>query len=184
LEAADAVVVARIRVGDASAFETLFRDYYKDLRRYATGLTRDVDIAEELVADVFVAVWERHAEWRVHHSIRAHLFASVRHRVLHWHRRLRLEARHIVGGEDLLDMAVTVSVPTDQAVEWEEVVRIVRTAINRLPPRTREAYVLHRQDELTYAEIAGIMGTTVKTVEKQIGAALRALRIALRAVCE
>jgi RNA polymerase sigma-70 factor (ECF subfamily) len=120
----------------------------------------------------------------VHASVRAHLFTAVRHRALHWHRRTRLEARHALSMADALAMDVTVAPPPDQAVEWNDVVRIVRAAIAALPPRTREAYVLHRQDTLTYAEVGQIMGTSVKTVEKQVAAALRALRAALAVLQE
>jgi RNA polymerase sigma-70 factor (ECF subfamily) len=179
LAPSDAELVARIGASDTAAFETLFRTYYKDLHRYATSLTRDAAIAEELVADTFVALWDRRTHWLVHASVRAHLFTAVRHRALHWHRRTRLEARHAVSVADALAMDVTVTAPADQVAEWSDVVRIVRAAIAALPPRTREAYVLHRQDDLTYAEVAQIMGTSAKTVEKQVASALRTLRAAL-----
>ena len=175
----DALLVARIRASDDDAFAQLFHTYYKDLHRYATSLTRNAAIAEELVADMFVALWDRRDGWAIRDSVRAYLFTAVRHRVLHWHRRMRLEARYAADRAEFPEMDMTIEVAPDDAAAWNEVVRLIRSAIAALPPRTREAYVLHRQDELTYGEVARIMGTSAKTVEKQVGAALRALRMAL-----
>lgn len=179
VSADDLRLVELVRQGDVEAFEGLFRSTYNDLRRYAASLTRNIAVAEELVADAFLYVWERRAEWTVHGSVRSHLFTAVRHRALHWHRRVRLEERYAAASREL-DMDVYIGVSPDQAVEWDDVVRVVRAAIDMLPPRTREAYVLHRQDALTYDDVARVMGTSPKTVEKQIGAALRTLREALK----
>jgi RNA polymerase sigma-70 factor (ECF subfamily) len=175
----DATAIADIRAGNAAAFERLFHTMYGDLHRYATSLTRNAAVAEELVADTFVHLWAHRHDWDVRASIRAHLFTAVRHRVLHWHRRARLEHRHATEMLTELAMEVPISVPADHEAEWNDIVRLVRAAIAQLPPRTREAYVLHRQHELTYADVARIMGTSAKTAEHQVASALRSLRMML-----
>jgi RNA polymerase sigma-70 factor (ECF subfamily) len=60
-----------------------------------------------------------------------------------------------------------------------ELDRAIRAAVDRLPPRCREAFQLSREHQLSYEQIAETMGTSVKTVQEQIGRALRALRSSL-----
>ena len=91
-------LVARIRVGDEGAFESLYLAHHNELWRFAYSYVRSRDVAEELVQDVFLAVWGTRATWEVSTRVRAWLYASVRHLALNHLRHERVVARTIDAG--------------------------------------------------------------------------------------
>jgi RNA polymerase sigma-70 factor (ECF subfamily) len=171
-------LIERVRGGDRAAFGAIFSAYAAPLYTYAHRFTRSRATAEELVHDVFARVWEIRGEWRVD-SLGAYLYGSVRRRALNY---LRHEATHDAwerraapgpGGEE-----PHVASPED-ALMATDLASAAARAVEQLSARNREAYLLHRQHHLTYAEIATVLGVTPKAVERQIGRALKALRALL-----
>jgi RNA polymerase sigma-70 factor (family 1) len=175
---ADDGLIARIRAGDGSAFEAIVRDHYNGLCIFAARLTGSDAAAEEIVQDVLLRIWQRHERWEVAGSIASYLYTAVRNRALNT---LRDERHHrqwqkeIASEMALLDGDGARGRP-DAGVRSAELARAIDQAIQALPPRCRQAFLLRRQHHLSYAEIARVMGITPKTVEIQIGIALKALR--------
>jgi RNA polymerase sigma-19 factor, ECF subfamily len=176
----DAAWLERIRAGDAGAFETLFRDHYHGLCVFAARLVASDAIAEELVQDVLLRVWQQRERWTVTGSVAAYLYGAVRNQALAYLRHARVERRRQDrrGAESRHTIEGHVA-QADEAVRGAELAAAIDRAITDLPPRCREAYLLRRQHHLSYAEIAGVMNVTPKTVEIHIGAALKALRASL-----
>ncbi len=177
----DAALVARIRSGDPSAFEGLFRAYYAALWAYVLGYVKAGDVAEELVQDVFARIWERRSTWQVRDDVRGYLFGAARNHALRYlgHQRVidRWEAQAV---HDLGIAGVGRGpLPTDEPLRSKEVLDALQRALARLPARQREAYLLRWQNGLANAEIAEAMGISVKGVEVLLAKALRALRLAL-----
>src|SRR5688572_21016541 len=88
----DQALAAAIRVGSQEAFTELYERYLDQLLRFAHTLAQDASVAEDIVADTFMSVWNKRAQWPPCESVRAYLFTSVRHRalnVLRGGRRLR-----------------------------------------------------------------------------------------------
>lgn len=180
--ARDLECIERVRAGDARAFEALFAGYYEPMVRYAFGLVQVRAIAEELVQDVFVNLWERRERWTVQSSIRTYLFGATRNRALNWLRHATLH-RQWAESIDPLDDSATPLVPrvagADEHVRLVELRAAILRAIEQLPGRRRETFLLSREHHLTYEQIAEVMGVSVKTVEEQIARALRSLRASL-----
>jgi RNA polymerase sigma-70 factor (ECF subfamily) len=171
-EAAGGDLVERISRGDESAFEALFREHYTVLVRFAEGLVRSREGAEDAVQDVLLNVWRNRETFRVEDSVRAYLFRAVRNRALNQLRneRVRRDAGPRLAGE-------SGSAPRgDVELAERDIDRAVREAVNALPPRCREVFELSRGQGLRYAEIATVLGISVKTVETQMGRALKSLR--------
>lgn len=170
--------VARSRSGDADAFESIFRRYYEHLCLFAERLLRSPDAARDVVQDVFVAIWKQRASCQGCDNLRVYLFTAVRNRVLKLLRhqnvvdrtraRMTLEQRSPGHG-------ATPESP-DEEIDALELAATVERIVQELPERSREAYRLHRRDGLSYAEIAAVMGVSVRTVENHIARALRGLR--------
>jgi RNA polymerase sigma-70 factor (ECF subfamily) len=169
----------RIRDGDAAAFEALFTAHYEALLRYAFSYMKTRTLAEELVQDVFFTLWAQRERLEIQDTVRAYLYASTRNRALNWMRRRALEqewARQVnTAGDPILPRRER----ADEYVHTAELSAAIRAAIDQLPPRSREAFVLSRHHHLTYEQIAEVMGISVKTVQEQIARALRALRARL-----
>jgi RNA polymerase sigma-70 factor (ECF subfamily) len=177
----DSTSADKLQGGNRAAFEELFRRHYPDLVAFATRLTGASDVAEEIVQDVFLSVW-RHRERgdAIPDSIAAYLFGAVRKTATSYLRHAHVEKRwrdRVISGEDIT--IITPSPATDSQTRFNEVIAAVRVAVDELPPRCRQAFLLRRQHGLSYAEIAQVMGIAPKTVEVQIGAALRTLRARL-----
>jgi RNA polymerase sigma-70 factor (ECF subfamily) len=166
----DAALVARIRLGDYAAFLALFRQYYAPLHRFGTRLTGSPDVADDLVQDVFVAVWERRTTWTVTSRVERYLYAAVRNRAFDDARRRAVEARIDPEFANGAECAAT------DSVEVMELRATVAHAIERLPHRCRAVYRLRHYYQLTNTEIAHVLGLSVKTVEMHVTAALRTLR--------
>ena len=162
----------RIRQGDQGAFDIVFREHYASLMRCADALLRRRDVAEEVVQEVMLALWQRRETLVVDDSLRSYLFRATRNRSLNHLRHAAIERR----AEPELMSAEPRDAPAPSALVEEEIEVALRGAIGQLPPRCREVFELSRVHGLRYGEIASTLGISVKTVEAQMGKALRVLR--------
>jgi RNA polymerase sigma-70 factor, ECF subfamily len=168
----DRELLERIRAGDEAAYDAVFRSWYAPLVRVAGALVRDSDAAEEVVQDVMVELWRRRHVMDANVTLRAYLLRAVRNRSLNHLRHLRV--RRETTGE--VEALYNEPVSSDQPVVAKELAEAVKTALDGLPPRCREVFDLSRAHGLKYAEIAEALGISEKTVEAQMGKALRVLR--------
>lgn len=169
--------VPRIREGDSSAFEQLFRALHEPLLAFATRYTRDPERAEELIQDVFFAVWQTRTQWEPRGSVRAYLFGAVRNRALNLRRRDALEQDW--ANEEAHEDSRTVHpapTPVDTELERQELLTQAHAALDALPERCRLAMHLRWREGLSYAEIAEVLGISNKGVENQLARGLRAVR--------
>jgi RNA polymerase sigma-70 factor, ECF subfamily len=168
----DRELLARLRDGDESAFDAIFRAWYAPLVRMAEGMLRERAVAEEVVQDVMLELWRRRETLAPDGSPQAYLFQATRNRALNHLRHVRVEER----GETNAAAELTMPAAADRGVAEEEIEHAVKAAIGALPPRCREVFELSRTHGLKYAEIAQTLGVSVKAVEAQMGKALRTLR--------
>jgi RNA polymerase sigma-70 factor (ECF subfamily) len=174
----DAESMGRLGTGAGSldAYESIFKSYYAQLVGVAESMLRERAAAEDVVQDVMVELWHRRATIKVETSLRAYLFRAVRNRALN-----QLRHRKVAPLADP-DAADRVAGPAgDRDFETRELNRAVRKAVAGLPDRCREVFELSRVQGLSYDEIARVMEISVKTVEAQMGKALRVLREELAA---
>lgn len=165
-------LLGRIRQGDEGAFDAIFREHYASLVRCAEGMLRRRDVAEEVVQEVLLALWQRRDTLVVEESLRSYLFRATRNRSLNHLRHAAIERR----AEPELSAIEPLEAPAPSGLVDEEIQAALRSAISELPPRCREVFELSRVHGLRYAEIASTLGISVKTVEAQMGKALRVLR--------
>lgn len=169
--------VARVRAGDERAFESLFRALAPGLCALATRYVGSRSVAEELVQDLFLDVWTRRESLHIEQTISAYLYTAVRHRALNHVRRERGPARV----RDT-SFAMHPDDPDPRAPGASELLDAleIQDAIDRLPARCRLVFTLHRQQDMSYGEIATSLGLSIKTVETQMGRALKSLRERLK----
>ncbi|HEX6053703.1 MAG TPA: RNA polymerase sigma-70 factor [Gemmatimonadaceae bacterium] len=164
--------VERLRQGDTQAFDAIFRTWYGPLVGTAERMLRDRAVAEELVQDVMLELWRRRETLAPGSSPQAYLFQATRNRVLNHLRHLKIAQR----SEPEIQSESAPASSADEAVVAQEVGVAVQHAIQSLPDRCREVFELSRVHGLKYSEIASQLGISVKTVEAQMGKALRTLR--------
>lgn len=178
LVANDREWVARIRGGDQAAFDALFDAYYAPLCEFVEAYVGSLALAEECVQDVFLHLWTRRAEWHVRDSVRQYLYGAARNEAINVRHRHRVAERWAARAEHDSALTAMATGPraADERVRATELEAAVDRAIALLPPRRREAYRLRWRHQLSHAEIAAVMGISVKTVEMQLAYALKVLR--------
>ena len=170
--------VSRVRAGDEEAFDALVREHYNALCVFASRMMGSNAAAEEIVQDVLLRIWQQRAEWEVRSSVAAYLYGGVRNRSLEYMRRERFFHRwrqQVVESSDPSEGS-TRGDEAYQNLRVSELTKALDKAIDELPPRCKQVFVLRRQHHLSTVEVAKAMGIAPKTVEIQVGIALKTLR--------
>lgn len=140
--------------------------------QFALSITRSVPDAEEVVNDVFIAIWERHNEVLAMEALKSYLFRAVKNRCLNQIKRHRLPF------DEMKDEMPVRSKDFDalQHMEAKETGAKITELIDKLPTKCKQVFLFSRIHELSYKEIAELMDISPKTVENQIGLALKFLK--------
>jgi RNA polymerase sigma-70 factor (ECF subfamily) len=169
----------RIRKGDIAAFEELFRECHAPLCEVVDSYVRSQGIAEEIVQDLFFVLWMKRENWDLTGSVLGYLSTAARNRALHHLRHQAIARRwsQQVNEDDPSSAAMSRRLPQpDEALDAKEIAETLRRAMDQLPPRTRLAAVLRWNHEMSHAEVATMMGISLKGVEKLLGTAKQKLR--------
>jgi RNA polymerase sigma-19 factor, ECF subfamily len=171
----DRELLTRLRAGEQAAFDAIFRAHYAALVGLAEAMLRSRAAGEDVVQEVMLELWRRRAEVTIQESLRAYLMRSTRNRALNQIRHANVQRK----AEPELARDEAVSATGASRLVASELRDAITAAIAELPPACREVFVLSRTQGLRYAEIATTLGISVKTVESQMGKALRHMRTRL-----
>ena len=161
---------------DVHAFERLFREHYASLCRFATRIVSDPARAEDLVQSVFTTLWVNRDAWTVHHSERSYLYTAVRNAAFN-DRKYHAVRREWAAAEEAIALAEPLTAPAaDVLLIRKETTERLAEAIGSLPARCRLVMELRWRDQLSYAEIAEIMGISTKGVENQLARGIARVR--------
>lgn len=151
-------------------YEWIFRQYYQNLCNYANSWLKDMDAAEEVVQNTFVKLWEKRDAMTIDSSVKSYLYKAVYNASINEirHRKVREEYMHMQK-----DGQVTEQITKGSVRELEQ---RIEKALGTLPEQCRLIFRMSRFEELKYREIATVLNISVKTVENQMGKALRLMR--------
>jgi len=169
----DTDIIGRIRQGDERQFESLFRSSYVSLVRYARTLVKDQDDAEEIVQELFYRIWQDREKIRIESSLNGYLFRSVHNRCLHFIEHNRVVIKH--AEEMSLRLPESPENPSD-ILNYKELQARIAGILEKLPERCGKIFCMNRFEGLKYNEIAEKLSVSVKTVEANMGRALREFR--------
>jgi RNA polymerase sigma-70 factor (ECF subfamily) len=164
--------IEAIRQGDASIFQVIFNEYYPVLTVFAQKYLHDLDLAKEVVQDMFVQLYEKRESLTIQISLKSYLYQSVRNGCLN---RIKQEKTHERHHEEIKKTAREQADLTDQ-METSELEQNIYRIISNLPPKCKEIFLLSRQDDLSNREISEKFNISIRTVENQITTALKTLR--------
>nr|WP_294872319.1 RNA polymerase sigma-70 factor [uncultured Pedobacter sp.] len=161
---------------DDKAFEQMFKAHYKELHSYANVMLRDEDTAEEIVQSMFLKFWEKRELLNVQTSIKAYLYKCVYNDSLNYLKHQKVKTKY-------QDFATYTMNDHHEAassrIELTELQFKLQEALNELPEHCRTIFQMSRFEELKYREIAEQLDLSIKTVENQMGKALKILRLKL-----
>lgn len=167
LQADDMALVARIRDGDESAFEQLYRTYHAPMWDIAYRYIRERDGAEDVVHDVFRMLWERRVVLTVDGSLATYLFGAVRHRALNVLRHAGVVRRTVESFDDDDVPAFGAATPgTDARANASDLETHVMRYISALPPRTQTLVLLRWRHRRSYPEVAAALGISTEAAKK------------------
>ncbi|MEZ4911432.1 MAG: RNA polymerase sigma-70 factor [Saprospiraceae bacterium] len=159
-------------------FKKLFMQYYNVLCNYSFKYTKDLQISEDLVQEIFVKLWNDKITIDSEKNTRNYLFTIVQRKSLEY---LRTEKRH----QEILSLGVfdekgEIDNEIDMEMEYFNKMNKIYVSIRQLPPKCSEIFVLSKIDGLPYTQIAKELNISVKTVENQISKAYKLLREMLK----
>lgn len=156
---------------DQAAFSELFTRYYSKLVVFAMPFTRSRELAEEAVSDVFLKIWQKRTTLAQVHNPASYLYVAVRNQGLNYRQKAENQPSRPL--EDLpAELMVELMTP-ERTMLHGELYTEIQQAVSKLPPQCQMAFRLVREDGLKYKEAADIMGISVKTVEVQMGIAIK-----------
>ena len=169
-------ILQLLQSDDAATVKKLFYQYYPFLCQNAYRIVKDKAIAEDLAQDTFFKFWNKRKELKIEISIKAYLGRMAINEALYYLRKNKKFQKEEVAVLDYVASSDNV----EEQILHQELTEKIADAIALLPPRCQEIFKLSRFEQLTYKEIAARLEISIKTVENQMGKALKVLKASLK----
>ncbi len=171
----DAQLMIRFKNGDAEAFELLFSRHTRGMINFAWRFVQNRQMAEELAQEIFLRVYESSAGYEAQARFTTWLYRIATNVCLNEVRKAQFKADRqapAAEGEG--------SAPPDMRLERQAVSRAIRRAMDQLPEKQRAAFILNKYQELSYAEVGGVLGVSESAVKSLIHRAKETLAATLK----
>ena len=162
---------------DKAQFEEIFNLHYSNLCAYANNFLKEIEASEEVVQEVLFKLWINRDKIEITTSVQSYLYRAVRNGCLNVIKHVNIREEYKVHNERVIEMEQN---SYEDKVVITELEEKIRSAIDQLPIERRKVFIMSRYDGLKYQEIADKLGISVKTVENQMGSALKFLRTELK----
>ncbi len=166
----DSHLLNLLKKGKQDAFEVIFDRYWKRLYSYAFRIYAEEKICEDIVQEVFISLWEKASDSHIL-NLEAYLLRAVKYKIANYIRDLKFNQTHI-------DALLYIPSPstTEKPLEYQEFESKIFSEIEKLPPRSKEVFLLSRFEHLSNTEIAEKLNISIRTVETHISMALKQLK--------
>lgn len=161
----------RLLEGDETALKLLYDHYANALLQLAFAVIPLRPVAEEIVADVFIKVWEKRERIAAVENLKMYLYAATKNTALSYYR--KYNKKRTVDLNELSLPYFQLDPTPEDALITAEVLQAIHEAINSLPPKCKLVFKLVKEDGLKYREVAELLELTPKTVENQMAIALK-----------
>jgi RNA polymerase sigma-70 factor (ECF subfamily) len=173
----DLELLSRVREGDESAFEAIYKRYYSLLYIHACKLLKESGEAEDCVQEVFSGLWQKAGQLEISVSLSSYLYTSIRNRVLNRIEHKRVKDAYLFSMQRFMKEGESI---IDEELRVRELTALIEKEIAALPEKMREVFELSRREELSHKEIAEKLKISDKTVKKQVSNAIKILRNRLK----
>lgn len=170
-EQLESELVKALSKGEIKAFNDLFKIYGNRIFRFALGYLKSEADAEELVQDVFMKIWEKRSDLRDNLSFKSYIFTIAFNIIRKHFVKKALTSKYFE--QQVIEDA---DLSTIQNIDFQSTKKAIDRLVDQLPARRKEVFIKSRFEGLTTKEIADELGTSPKTVENQLGEALRFIR--------
>jgi len=171
LKPIESELVKALSNGEIKAFNNLFQLYGSRIFRFALGYLKSEPDAEELVQDVFLKIWEKRSELKENLSFKSYIltiaFNIIRKHFVKKALSTKYFEQQVINDTDL---------STVQDIDFQSTKKVIDHLVDQLPARRKEVLIKRRFEGRSIKEIAEKLGTSPKTVENQLGEALKFIR--------
>jgi len=161
----------QLKLGSEKAYDFLMNSYYKNLCGYALTFTNDKGLAEDIVQNVFVKIWENKKNINPNYSIKSYLYKSVYNEFIDQYRKnkpvIYLEKKYLEAIEIVVE---------NKKRDISELLELLEKEIQNLPPKCRKIFLLNKKEALTHIEISELLNISIKTIEGHMTRAFKILR--------
>ena len=173
----DKYIIRELKRDNLKIFEALFREYYPLMCELAEYRLKDTDASEEIVQDIFYNIWKNRKKLSISSSVKSYLLKATHNNCLQYLNHKKTERKY----EDYIrnENKIMRNDPSD-VLRYRELDQKINNTLDKLPGRCREIFTLSRFEGLKYREIAEKLEISVKTVEANMGKALRIFRHSLK----
>lgn len=168
----DLIEMSKIKEGNIKAFESVFRKYYSPLCLYSASITGQMNVAEEIVQEIFYIFWKEKDNLHIVYSVKSYLYTAVRNQSIQYCHHLEVRNRY---RQHILAAQVDSDNPYDW-IEYKELQELIERTLKKLPERSYHIFSMHRTEGKKYAEIASLLSISIKTVEAEMTKTLKLLR--------
>jgi RNA polymerase sigma factor, sigma-70 family len=173
----DAVLLQRLKDADYSAFDEIYAHHWSALLQIAVRKLDDVDLAMDLVQDLFVDLWQRRYMIDIHSTLRAYLVSALYHKLFQYFRKKGVQEKHIEQYSLMIQDGLHDVFPIDGYEEnYTDVLVAIEQSMVEMPDRMRIVFNLKYQRSLSNHEIAEQLGISLQTVKNQLSKALNLVR--------
>jgi RNA polymerase sigma-70 factor (ECF subfamily) len=158
-------------------FQETFYKYYEPLCKYAFTIVKEPHSCEDIVQETFLRVWEKKQNLIGSEELTWYLYTAVRNNCLSFQEKKHKTVLGDINEPGIVETPGERPQPTTKETDFDT---LLKDALDNLPPKCREVFVLSRVSNLTYKQISDSMGISIKTVENQMGKALKILRAYIR----
>jgi RNA polymerase sigma-70 factor (ECF subfamily) len=177
-------LIKKLIIGDEETYISLFREYYVALCSYSRRYVGRKDVAEEIVSDTFLKIWENRETLRINTSIKSYLFQAVCNNSLYYLRKLKkdlvLDDFFQSTESENIGFALIAEDIDEHSLAMDNIHSKIVEAVNLLPEQQQRAFRLKRFEGKKNKEVAEIMGLSIKTVEMHLSKATLNLQKALK----
>jgi RNA polymerase sigma-70 factor, ECF subfamily len=159
--------------GNKKAFDWIYDQYSEFLYNFVFGFLKNKEESEEVVQEVFIKIWTTRTQLNPEKSIKSFIFTLAKNMVFNKLKKMEVEEKH---RNSLKNTSLNIANDIEENINFEELTAVYHNAINNLPTKRREIYLLNREEELSYKEIAMMLHISVNTVKDQISKALKEIR--------
>jgi len=177
MEINDKNIFRKISEGSEDAFKAVFNEYYSRLVVFAQNYIDNFEDAEEIVQQLFYSLWLKKDKLKIELSVKAYLYNAVRNNCYDYLKHQKVKSLY---ARRINQETKSQNIKFHNELISKETAKIILDAIESLPEKTKKIFKMNRFDGLKYKEIAEALEISPKTVENQMGTALKKLRNLLK----
>ncbi|MBS7564102.1 RNA polymerase sigma-70 factor [Mucilaginibacter sp. Bleaf8] len=169
----EAAVVARLQCGDVNAFRQIYDYYHGKLFYYVLRFIKVPELAEDVIHDVFLKLWEIREQVKPELSLTGYLYRISRNQVFKLLKQIATQTELQNQIIHIISESIT---EAESGLQWQEYSVLLQQAINKLPPQRQRVFKLCRQEGKTYEETAALLGISRYTVKEHMVLAMKSIK--------